>query len=155
MGLDDLRADGMNRTGAPATRLVDGLRHQGGFIRGAIVLFVIVTVVGMFILDILSVYSAHKTLGEQTTAAAIEAATTYVQLGTEQSADQAATTYLSDHGSTLVKITSDHTNGANTYTVTAKRGVKTYIFHYLAKLPKVGGWMDRQLHPVVTGDNSD
>jgi predicted metalloprotease len=128
-----------------------GPRHQEGFIRGAIVLFVIVTVVGMFILDILSVYTAHTTLGDQTRDAANEAQVTFVQTGSEQEAHQAATSYLAARGSTLVKITGDHTTGV--YKVTAKRYAKTYFLHYLGKLPKMKGWMDRQLHPVVTGDN--
>jgi hypothetical protein len=131
-----------------------GLRHQDGFIRGAIVLFIIVTVVGLFILDILSVYTAHQTLGDQTRSAALEAATSFVQQGSEPVADQAASQYLSHHGSTLVKIVGNHGNGLNKYTVTAKRPVKTYIFRYLAKLPLIGGWMNRQLHPVVTGANN-
>jgi predicted metalloprotease len=130
-----------------------GLRHQGGFIRGAIVLFVVLTIVGMLILDILSVYTAHRTLGEQTRSAAEAAATAYVQSSNDASAEQAAAQYLSEHGSTLVKIVPDHANGLNVYTVTAKRGTKTYFFHYFARLPKIGGWIDRQLHPQVTGDN--
>ena len=130
-----------------------GLRHQGGFIRGAIILFVVLTVVGMFILDILSVYTAHRTLGEQTRSAAQAAATTYIQFSNDAAAEQAAAQYLSDHGSTLVKIVPNHENGLNVYTVTAKRAAKTYFFHYLAKLPAIGKWIDRQLHPVVAGNN--
>jgi hypothetical protein len=118
------------------------------------VLFIVVTIVGVFILDILSVYTAHQTLNEQTRSAAIEAATSYVNLGSEPAAELAAKQYLSDHGSTLVKIVGNPANGLNDYTVTAKRTAKTYFFRYLAKLPKVGGWIDRQLHPTVTGDNS-
>jgi hypothetical protein len=144
----------MIRTGTSTPAGSGGLRHQGGFVRGAIVLFVIVTVVGVFVLDILSVYTAHSTLDAQTRSAAVAAATTYVQLSNDTAAEQAAAQYLSDHGSTLVKIVSDHTNGINVYTVTASRVAKTYVFHYLAKLPKVGGWIDRHLHPVVSGDNS-
>ena len=114
----------------------------------------IVSVVGMFILDVLSVYTAHKTLVEQTASAATEAATSYVQVGSEQIADQAAANYLADRGSTLVKIVGNHTNGLDVYTVTAKRVAKTYFFHYLTGLPKIGPWIDKKLHPVVTGDNT-
>jgi hypothetical protein len=149
-----LKADGTIRTSTPARSRSGSLRHQEGLVRGAIVLFVILTIVGMFILDILSVYTAHQTLGEQTRSAAIEAATSYVNSSSETVAEQAARQYLSDHGSTLVKIVGDHANGLNDYTVTAKRFAKTYLFRYFAKLPKVGGWIDRQLHPTVTGDNS-
>ena len=117
-------------------------------------LFIVVTIVGVCILDILSVYTAHQTLSEQTTSAAIAAATSYVNSSSEPAAELAARQYLADHGSTLVKIVADHANGLNDYTVTAKRTAKTYFFRYLAKLPKVGGWINRQLHPVVTGDNS-
>jgi hypothetical protein len=150
-----LRADGTIRTSVPSPGRTGSLRHQEGFLRGAIVLFVILTIVGMFILDILSVYTAHRTLGDQTRSAALEAATSYVQQGSEPVAEQAAADYLSARGSTLVKVVGDHANGLNDYTVTAKRGVKTYLFHYLAKLPMVGGWINRQLHPVVTGANGD
>jgi hypothetical protein len=150
-----LIADGTIRTSCAARgRDGGGLRHQDGFVRGAIVLFVVVSVVGMFILDVVSVYSAHKTLMEQTGSAAAEAATSYVQVASEQIADQAAASYLSDHGSTLVKIVSNHANGLNVYTVTAKRVAKTYFFHYLTGLPKIGHWIYKQLHPVVTGDNA-
>ena len=130
-----------------------GLRHQGGFIRGAIVLFVVLTVVGVFLLDILSVYTAHRMLGEQARAAAAASATTYVKFSDDAAARQTAAQYLSARGSTLVKFVSDHTNGLNVFTVTAKRVAKTYVLHYFAKLPKIGGWIDRQLHPEVSGDN--
>jgi cobalamin biosynthesis protein CobD/CbiB len=150
-----LIADGTIRTSdATRGRTSGNLRHQDGFVRGAIVLFVIVSVVGMFILDVLSVYTAHKTLVEQTASAATEAATSYVQVGSEQIADQAAANYLADRGSTLVKIVGNHTNGLDVYTVTAKRVAKTYFFHYLTGLPKIGHWIDKELHPVVTGDNT-
>jgi hypothetical protein len=142
-------SSGCNRS--PSAR--ESLRHQEGFVRGAIVVFVVLTVVGMFILDILSVYSAHHTLSEQTRSAAEAAATSYVQNASDAAAEQVAVQYLSHHGSTLVKFVPDHSNDANVFTVTAKRPAKTYFFHYLTGLPKVGKWIDRQLHPEVTGDN--
>jgi hypothetical protein len=130
------------------------LRHQGGFVRGAIVLFALLTLVGAFVLDILSVYTAHHMLDGQTQSAAKAAAASYVQYSSDGLAEQEATQYLSDHGSTLVKIVPDHANGLNVYTVSAKRPVKTYLLRFFAKLPAIGGWIDRQLHPVVTGDNT-
>ena len=137
---------------------VDGLcrlRHQGGLVRGAIVLFIVLTVIGAFVLDIFSVYTAHNMLDGQTSSAAKAAATSYVQYSSDALAEQVAAAYLSDHGSTLVSIVPDHADGLNVYTVTAKREARTYILRYLAKLPVIGGWIDRQLHPVVTGNNTD
>jgi uncharacterized membrane protein len=131
-----------------------GLRHQqGGIVRGIIVVFLVLTVCGAFTLDILSVYSAHRLLSEQARTAADDAARAYVLHLSDAEAQEAAAQYLSQNGSTLVKFVPTHTNGLDTFTVTAQRPAQTYLLHYLAKVPGIGGWIGRQLHPRASGDN--
>ena len=129
------------------------VRRQPGFVRAALLLFVVLGVVGVVLLDLLSVYTAHSMLGRQTRQAAKQAAQEYARTANDDAADTAAAQYLTIHGSTMVKFAVDHVDGNNTFTVTARRAAKTYFFGLLTHLPKLGSWVSHRLHPQVTGSN--
>jgi uncharacterized membrane protein len=132
---------------------VAAARHQPAFLREAITLFAIIAVVMVVVLDVLSVYTTHRTLTKQTREAAREAVATWVGSSNDAQAEQAAAAYLTEHGSTMVDFGGSHADGETYYTVAATRSAKTYVFRYLARLPWVGDWIDRQLHPEVRNDS--
>lgn len=137
----------------PIQRPATGSRHQPAFLRGALVTFAVVAVVAVVLLDALSVYTAHRDLKKQTSSAASEAVATWVTTSNDAMAEQAAGAYLREHGVTMVDFGGSHVDGETYYEVTGTCHADTYVFHYLAHLPGIGGWIDRQLHPRVTGDS--
>ena len=120
---------------------------QEGLIRGAIVVFAIMAVFALVLLDFLSVYSAHRTLKEQANGAARAAVTSYVQSGSDVLAQQSAQQYLAERKAKMVAFRPADNLGSHSFVVTAERPADTYVFKYLAHLPGVGRWIERQLHP--------
>lgn len=130
-------------------RLADG---QGGFVREALFFLVLVTLFALVLLDAIAIYSTHRAVKEDAKKAAQVAVATYVATANDAAAQQAAIAYLDAHKSSIVTFTVQHGEGKTVYQVTAKRDVNTLLLKYVGRLPKVGDWMDRQLHPVATAD---
>jgi Flp pilus assembly protein TadG len=147
MGAEDEMGQGRRGLRASAHR-------QAGFVREAILVFIVLTIVGVFLLDTLSVYSAHRNLKAQAGDAAAAAAQEYATSVSDTAAQSAAAGYLEAHGATLVAFRAHHENDGTWYTVTAQTNADTYVFRYIARLPwGIGSWMDRLLHPKETNDN--
>lgn len=134
-------------------RRAAGSRHQPAFLRGALVIFAIVAVVAVVVLDVLSIYTAHRDLKKATAKAATEAVATWVSTSNDAMAEQAADAFLRDRGVRMVDFGGSHADGETYYEVTGTRRADTYVFRYLTHLPGIGDWMDRQLHPQVSGDS--
>jgi hypothetical protein len=140
--------------GQTRAHLFGDIRRQDGFVREAILVFIVLTVFGVILLDILSVYSTHRDLKDDAGNAAQAAMQEYVQSTSDLAAQQAAESYLKAHDATLLDFKANHLDGETWYAVTAQTTADTYVFHYLARLPwGMGAWMDRQLHPKETRDN--
>ncbi len=126
--------------------------EQDGLLREAVFFLVLVSVFSLFIFDIITVVSTHHAVKEDAKHAAKVAVTTFVSTGSDATAQQAALDYLKGEKTTMVSFTVDRSQGVTVYTVTAKRSTKTFLLKYIARLPKVGHWMNRQLHPVATAE---
>jgi Flp pilus assembly protein TadG len=135
-------------------RPVGRWRRQPGFVREAILVFVVLSIVGVLILDIFSVYSAHRSLKDEAGNAAVAAMQEYALTTSDSSAQNAAASYLKGRDMTLVGFQAHHESGTPWFAVTAESTANTYVFRYIAHFPwGIGSWMDRQLHPRETNDN--
>lgn len=129
---------------------------QPGFVREAVLIFVILSAIGLVVLDTLSVYSAHRTLKEQAAKAAGSAMAAFINSASDAVAQDAADSYLRAHDATLAAFHANHVNGDTWYVVTAKGKADTYVFRHLERLPwGAGGWIRTRLHPTATAGNRD
>jgi hypothetical protein len=136
----------------PARPSVSG---QDGLIREALFFLVLVGLFALILLDIIAIYSTHRAVKEDAKKAAEVAVAAYVTTANDTAAQQAALAYLDAHHTRLVSFAADHSQPTTVYKVTAQRKVKTFLLKYLEHLPKVGKWMNRQLRPEATADNSN
>ena len=129
------------------------LRSQDGFIREALWIVVILTVIAVVILDGMAIFNAYQSAGDNATNAADEARTDYAQTTDVAAAKLAADEYLSKKGLEMVAFKAAQTSdGTVMFTVTAKATTDTYAFHYLGAIPPLKDWVERTTHPVQTGN---
>lgn len=127
------------------------LRNQDGFIREVVWIVVVLTVIGVVVLDGMAVFSAYQSADDATTAAR-EARTEYAQTLNLPSAKIAAQQYLAKSGLEMVDFKAQRVeNGTVTFTVKARATADTYAFHYLGKIPQLSDWVERVTNPTRTG----
>ena len=128
------------------------LRNQDGFIREAIWIVVILTIIAVVILDGMAIFSAYQSAGDNATNAAEDARTEYAQSLNVPAAKAAADEYLTKKGLEMVTFTAAQTSGGTVrFTVTAKATADTYAFHLLGAIPPLKDWVERTTHPTRTG----
>jgi hypothetical protein len=129
------------------------LRSQDGFIREAIWIVVILTVIAVVILDGMAIFNAYQSAGDSATNAAGEARTNYAQTTNVAAAKLTADEYLAKKGLELKGFKAVQTaDGTVQFTVTARATADTYAFHYLASIAPLKDWVERTLHPTRTGN---
>ena len=129
------------------------LRGQDGFIREAIWILVILTIIAVTILDGMAIFSAYQSAGDSATNAADAARTEYAQSISVPAAKLAADAYLSKKGLEMVGFKATQaTDGTVQFTVTAKATADTYAFRLLGSIPQLKHWVERTTHPVRVGN---
>jgi Flp pilus assembly protein TadG len=129
------------------------LRSQDGFIREAIWIVVILTVIAVVILDGMAIFNAYQSAGDSATNAAEAARTDYAQTTNVAAAKVAADAYLAKKGLEMKGFKAvQTTDGTVQFTVTARATADTYAFHYLGSIPPLKDWVERTLHPTRTGN---
>lgn len=129
------------------------LRSQDGFIREAIWIVVILTVLAVVILDGMAIFNAYQSAGDNATNAAEAARTDYAQTTNVAAAKLTADEYLSKKGLEMVDFKAVQTSdGTVKFTITAKATTDTYAFHYLGSIPQLKDWVEHSTHPVETGN---
>jgi hypothetical protein len=128
------------------------LRSQDGFVREAIWIVVILTVIAVVILDGMAIYNAYQSAGNSSANAARAALTEYAQSQNLPAAKLAAQQRLAKSGLTLVDFkVSQGLEGSTSMTVTSRDHADTYVFHYLGKIPPLKKWVERVIDPVRSG----
>ena len=131
------------------------LRGQDGFIREAVWIVVILTIIAVSILDGMAIFSAYQSAGDSATNAAEAARTEYAQSVSVPAAKLAADAYLSKKGLEMAGFkVAPAVAGPGLWTVTAKATADTYAFRLLGGIPQLKHWVERTTHPVRVG-NSD
>ena len=129
------------------------LRGQDGFIREAIWLVVVLTIIAVAILDGMAIFNAYQSAGDSATNAADAARTEYAQSVNVPAAKLAADAYLSKKGLEMVGFKAvQATDGTVQFTVTAKATADTYAFRLLGSIPQLKHWVERTTHPVRVGN---
>jgi len=129
------------------------LRGQDGFIREAIWILVILTIIAVAILDGMAIFTAYQSAGDSATNAAEAARTEYAQAVNVPAAKLAADAYLSKKGLEMVAFKAvQTTDGTVMFTVTAKATADTYAFRLLGAIPQLKHWVERTTHPVRVGN---
>jgi hypothetical protein len=129
------------------------LRSQDGFIREAIWIVVILTVIAVVILDGMAIFNAYQSAGDSANNAADEARTNYALTTNVAAARLAADEYLAKKGLEMKGFKAvQTTDGAVQFTVTAGATADTYAFHYLASIPPLKDWVERTIHPTRVGN---
>ena len=129
------------------------LRSQDGFIREAIWIVVILSILAVAILDGMAIFNAYQSAGDSATNAAGEARTNYAQTTDVAAAKLAADEYLAKKGLEMKGFKAAQTSdGTVLFTVTARATADTYAFHYLGSIPPLKDWVERTLHPTRTGN---
>lgn len=129
-------------------------------IRESIKYALVIVVLGVLVLDGISVVSASLGVRQNASDAANQALTTFIQTNNAAMAMRSASTFLKLHGSILLKAKSNLTLsilGADhsTVTITATKKPHTYVFHYFQSLPwGIGPWFHKLLNPTATQTNS-
>jgi hypothetical protein len=126
------------------------LREQDGFIRESIYVFLTLLVVSAIVLDAVAAIQVGQTVKGDAHDAAVAAADAFVQTSSNDAARTQAESVLTSRGDTLLGFSVDSRSGHAVYSVTAQRHAHTYVFHYLAKLPRIGDWVERTLNPKAT-----
>lgn len=126
------------------------LREQDGFIRESIYVFLTLLVVSAIVLDAVAAIQVGQTVKGDARDAAVAAADAFVQTSSNDAAQTQAESVLTSRGDTLLGFSVDSRSGHAVYSVTAQRHARTYVFHYLAKLPRIGDWVERTLNPKAT-----
>ena len=135
-------------------------RRQDGFVRGVVFYAAVLVIVGVLVLDAVSVVHASMGVRQDASDAADQALSTFVQTESPDMAMQSASTFLKTHSSILLKANStlqQSTEGPAqaTVTITAAKTPHTYVFHYFQKLPwGIGPWFHHLLNPRSTQTNS-
>jgi hypothetical protein len=135
-------------------------QRQDGLIRESLKFALVIVIVGVLVLDVVSVINASLGVRQNAADAADQALTTLIQTNNPTMAMQSASTFLKLHGSFLVKAgsnvaTSVQGPGHATVTITATRKPHTYVFHYFQSLPwGIGPWFHQILNPRSTQTNS-
>ena len=128
-------------------------RGQDGFIREAIWIVVILTIIAVAILDGMAIFNAYQSAGDSATNAADAARTEYAQSVSVSAAKLAADAYLSKKGLEMVNFKAAQAADGNVlFTVTAKATADTYAFHLLGGIPQLKHWVARMTHPVRVGN---
>jgi hypothetical protein len=128
-------------------------QEQDGLIREALFFVVLVGLFAVILLDVIAIYSSHRAVKEDARRAADVAVAAYVQTASDAAAQQAAAAYLGSHKTQLIAFDVKRSQNATVYEVTARRTVNTLVLKYVGHLPKIGKWMERQLHPEATAGN--
>ncbi|MGD0998352.1 MAG: hypothetical protein ABR941_08575 [Thermoleophilia bacterium] len=129
-------------------------------IRESIKYALVIVVLGVLVLDGISVVSASLGVRQNASDAANQALTTFIQTNNATMAMQSASAFLKLHGSILLRARSNLTLsilGADhsTVTITAAKKPHTYVFHYFQSLPwGIGPWFHKLLNPTATQTNS-
>ena len=114
------------------------LSGQDGFIREAIWIVVILTIIAVAILDGMAIFTAYQSAGDSATNAADAARTEYAQSVSVPAAKLAADAYLAKKGLEMVGFKATQaTDGTVTFTVTARATADTYAFRLLGSIPQV------------------
>lgn len=130
------------------------LRGEDGFIREVVWIVVILTIISVVILDGMAIFNAYQSAGDEAANAAQAANTEYAQTTNVAAAKLVAAQYLSKKGLDFIKFSAQKTTeGAVTFTVTAKANTDTYAFRYLGRIPQLKDWVERTTHPVRTGSS--
>ncbi len=128
------------------------LRRQEGFIREILWVALAIAIVAVVLLDGMSIFTAHRSVGDDSTAAAREARTEYAQTLNLPAARLASEQYLLKSNLELVKFsTSQGDGGTLVFSVKARASAHTYVFKYLRLIPGLEKWVQRTTHPTATG----
>lgn len=126
------------------------LREEAGSIRGIVLFMALLAVATLIVLDVVAVYSVRGAVQDDVGRAAHLAVADYMSHADDTSARQQAVAYLAAHDMRLVDFQLRTMGGVVTCTVTGRGTAKTIVLKHIARLPKVGGWIKRRLHPEAT-----
>ena len=129
------------------------LHEEGGFVRDLVKYLALLVVVAVLVFDTISLIQVQRTVRVNATDAANEALTTYIDSGNTEMAKDRARTSVEMHGSTFGGaeiVTSGGRTHEGMVKVTASRSADTYVFRYLAEIPRIGEPLKDALNPTVT-----
>ncbi len=127
------------------------LTNQDGFIREVVWIVVALVIVGVIVLDAMSIFNAHQA-AKDASEAARSAKTEYAQSLDVTAAKLAAMRRLAKSRVEMVDFkTSQGESGAVRFTVSAQATADTYAFHHLARISALSDWVERMTHPQATG----
>jgi hypothetical protein len=130
------------------------LRGQDGFIREVLWVALVIAIIAVIVLDGMAIFTAHKSVSDDSTSAARDAHDEYAQSLNVPAAKLAAEQYLAHSDLELVKFSATQAVGGNVkITVTAKATAHTYAFKLLGAIPPLKEWVQRTTHPVGTGSS--
>ncbi len=131
--------------------------RQDGFVREVVYTAAVIVIIGVMVLDIVSVVNTSLGVRQNATDAADQALTTYVQTNNTGIAMENASSFLKLHDATLLRSRSTMVPATGPepvrVTITAAKLPHTYLFHYFQSLPWVGPWFHKILHPQATETN--
>lgn len=126
------------------------LRRQNGFVRELLWVTLIVLVLGVVVLDAVSLYSAYERARKDSEDAARLAREVQVQEFDLGRAREVARVLLEDRGGEMVGFDAEGRGEQTVFIVTAKRHVDTYAFRYLVHVPGIEDWVERTMNPTAT-----
>ena len=130
------------------------LRGQDGFIREAIWIVVILTIIAVAILDGMAIFSAYQSAGDSATNAA-DAGAHRVRPVRQRPGREARRRRSTSPKKGLEMVgfkAVQATDGTVQFTVTAKATADTYAFRLLGAIPQLKDWVERTTHPTRTGN---
>jgi hypothetical protein len=125
-------------------------RGQDGFIREILWLVVIVVVIGVIVLDGISLFTSYQSVRDDAFRAARAAAIDFTQTSDQKSAELAAQQALLRSNEKLVKFSyTTALDGSAVFTVTASAHADTYVFKYL-RYVGLKKWVNNMSNPSAT-----
>lgn len=129
------------------------LHAQDGFIREILWLALAIVIIGVLVLDGVSLFTANQSVVDNSGRAASEASTQYLQTQDVGAAKLAAQEFLIHSNEQLGGFSSTTApSGDVVFTVTAKAHADTYVFKYL-RYVGLKKWVNRMSNPTHTGSS--
>lgn len=135
-------------------------QRQDGLIRESIKFAAVIVIVGVLVLDAVSVINASLGVRQNASDAADQALVTFIQTSNPAMAMQSASTFLKIHDSVMLAAKSNlrpsiQGPGQATVTITAAKKPHTYVYHYFQRLGwGIGPWFHKLLNPSATQSSS-
>jgi len=125
-------------------------REQTGSVRGIVFFLALLAIATVIVLDVVAVYGAQRAVQDDVGKAARLAVASYLSRASDEAARSEAASYLDRNDMRMLEFRLDTTQGVVACTVSGRGSADTFVLQYLARLPKVGGWLKEKLHPEAT-----